>query len=91
MQEKNLAIIVSDLAVISVQQEKSVGVIWSTICNETAIFLVCLKASPHGQNGHHFAENIFSCIFMYENFCILIKISLKFAPKGLIDNYPALV
>ena len=29
--------------------------------------------------------------FMNEKFCILIKISLKFVPKGPIDNNPALV
>ena len=28
---------------------------------------------------------------MKEKFCILIQISLKFVPKGLIDNNPALV
>ena len=28
---------------------------------------------------------------MDENICILIKISLKFVPEGLIDNGPALV
>ena len=27
----------------------------------------------------------------YEKFCILIKISLKFFPKGQINNIPALV
>ena len=43
------------------------------------------------QNGHHFADNIFRCIFVSEKFCILIKISLKFVPKGQIDNNPALV
>ena len=37
------------------------------------------------------ADDIFKCIFMNEKFCILIKISLKFVPKGPIDNNPALV
>ena len=37
------------------------------------------------------ADDIFRCIFMNEKFCILIEISLKFVPKGLIDNIPALV
>ena len=36
-------------------------------------------------------DDIFRGIFMNENFCILIKISLKFVPKGPIDNNPALV
>ena len=46
---------------------------------------------PPRQNGRHFADNIFKCIFMNEKFCILIRISLKFVPKGLIDNKSALV
>ena len=43
------------------------------------------------QNGRHFADDIFRCIFLNENFYILIKISMKFVPKGPIDNSPALV
>ena len=37
------------------------------------------------------ADNIFKCIFLNEEFCILIKMSLKFVPKGQINNDPALV
>ena len=37
------------------------------------------------------ADNIFKCIFLNEKVWILIKISLKFVPKGLIDNNQALV
>ena len=44
-----------------------------------------------GQNGRHFADDIFRCIFMNEKFYILIKISLKFIPKGPIDNKPVLL
>ena len=43
-----------------------------------------------GQNGHHFADNIFKCIFMNEKCCILIRISLKFVPNGPIDNKSSL-
>ena len=43
------------------------------------------------QNGHHFADDIFKCIFLNENVWILIKISLKFVPKGPINNIPSLV
>ena len=35
--------------------------------------------------------DIFKCIFLNENVQILIKISLKFVPKGPINNIPALV
>ena len=43
------------------------------------------------QNGLHFADEIFICIFLNENCCVMIKISLKFIPNGPIDNNPALV
>ena len=49
------------------------------------------NSSPPGQNGRHFADDIFRCTFMDEKFSILIKISLKFVPEGPIDNNPALV
>ena len=45
----------------------------------------------NGQNGCHVADNIFRCIFVNEKFSILINILMKFVPKGLIDNNPALV
>ena len=38
-----------------------------------------------------FADDIFKCIFINEKSFILIRISLKFVPKGLIDNGTALV
>ena len=60
--------------------------------------------SPHGvtwpqslnilrprQNGRHFVDNIFKCIFLNENVSIAIKILLKFVLKGQINNIPALV
>ena len=43
------------------------------------------------QDGHHFADDIFKCIFLNENVWIPIKISLKFVPKGPINNIPAMV
>ena len=43
------------------------------------------------RNGRHFADDIFKRIFLNENIWILIKISLKFVPKGSINNIPALV
>ena len=48
-------------------------------------------SSPPGQNGRHFAENIFICIFVNEMFCILIKISQMFVLNSLIDNNKVLV
>ena len=43
------------------------------------------------QNGRHFPDDIFIFIFLNENVWISIKISLKFVPKGPINNIPALV
>ena len=43
------------------------------------------------QNGRHFAADISKCIFMYENFVISNKMSLKIVPFGPINNIPALV
>ena len=43
------------------------------------------------QNGRHFADDIFKCIFLNETVWIPFKISLKFVPKGPINNIPALV
>ena len=43
------------------------------------------------ENGRHFADDTFKCIFLNEDVRISIKISLKFVPKGPINNIPALV
>ena len=52
---------------------------------------VIINSSPPEQNWHHFADDIFKCIFLNEKCYVLIKISLKFVPKGPIGNKPALV
>ena len=43
------------------------------------------------QNGRRFADDTFKRIFLNENVRFSIKISLKFVPKGPINNNPALV
>ena len=57
----------------------------------TYMELSIVDSSSPGQNGHHFADNIFRCIFMNEKFFILIKISLKFVPKAPIISITELV
>ena len=42
------------------------------------------------QNGRHFADDMFKCIFLNENVWIPIEISLKFVPRGSFNNNPAL-
>ena len=49
----------------------------------------CVTTLRPWQNGHHFADDTFKCIFLNETVKILIKISPKFAPIGLINNIPA--
>ena len=49
-----------------------------------------VNLSPPGQNGRNFTDDIFKCIFVNEKFGILIRIALKFIPKGPIGNNPAL-
>ena len=43
------------------------------------------------QNGRDFADDNFKGIFLNENVLVPIKFSLKFVPKGPINNIPALV
>ena len=51
----------------------------------------CINPLRPRQNGRHFPDDTLNCIFLNENVRISIKISLKFAPKGPINNIPALV
>ena len=50
-----------------------------------------LNSSPPGQDGHHFADDIFWCIFLNENVRSWIEIWLKFVLNGSIEDKPALV
>ena len=66
---------------------------------QNVCFLLSAKQSAHSafntlrrrQNGRHFAGDTFNRIFVNENGRISIKFSLKFVPKGPINNIPALV
>ena len=44
-----------------------------------------------GQNGCHVTDDSFHYIFVIKTFPILIKISLKLVPKGIIKDNPGLV
>ena len=52
---------------------------------------ICLNTLRTRRNRRHFADDIFKCILLNETVLISTKISLKFIPKGLINNIPALV
>ena len=51
----------------------------------------CVSTLRPRQNGRHFADDIFKCIFLNENVCISLKISLKFVSKVRMNNTPAMV
>ena len=61
---------------------------WLNACSAWRLWINTLRLR---QDGCHFPDDIFKCIFSNENVWIPIKISLKFVPKGPINNIPALV
>ena len=67
--------------------------IWNLYINKYMYVLIDLAFNTlrPRQNGRHFAVDTFNHIFLNENVWILIKISLKFVPKGPINNIQALV
>ena len=64
---------------------------WLLVSYNVTNSLTSINWFPPGHNGPRSADDRFRCIFVNENICILIKISLKFLRKGSIDNKPALV
>ena len=55
---------------------------------ETNHYLNTLRSR---QNGRHIPDDIFKCIFFFENVYISLKISIKFVPEVRINDIPALV
>ena len=68
---------------------------WGSYCTGWNLWtkLTGANTSPHGQNGRHFADDTFKCIFMNEKSSnvISVRISLTFVPEGANDNKLALV
>ena len=50
-----------------------------------------VNSSPPEQNGRHFADDIFKCIFVTGKFVSWFKLHWSFASKGPIDNKSVLV
>ena len=61
-----------------------------TDCKSTLVQLI-INTLRQRQNGRHFPDDILKLIFLNENVWISSKISLKFVPRGPINNMPALV
>ena len=55
-----------------------------------SLHMECYNTLRPGQNGRRFADDTFKRIFLNENVRISIRISLKFVPRGPINNIPAL-
>ena len=68
------------------QQSRHCGCWWLIWCQN-----ICINTLRPRQNGHHFADDIFRCIFLNENVWNPLEISLTFVPKGPINNMPTLV
>ena len=78
--------------------EVSFARFWEKMYHEILrLHCICLITSAavntlrRRQNGCHFADDIFNCIFSNENVWISINISVKFVPRGQINNIPSLV
>ena len=65
--------------------------LWTCRTWITELKIYCLNTLRPRQNGRHFPDDIFKCIFLNENGRISIKMSLKIVPKGPINYIPALV
>ena len=61
---------------------------YSFLSNET---VHCLHTMRPRQNGRHFSDYLFKCIFLNDRLWISIKIPLKLVSKGPVDNIPTLV
>ena len=58
---------------------------------QSGIWLPCLNSLRPRRNGRYNADDIFKCIFLKEIVWIPTIISMKFVPKGPINNIPAMV
>ena len=65
----------------------SMLLIWHVgLLQTTYVNIMVVNTLRPRQNGRHFADGIFKCIFKNEKSYILIRISLNFIPKGRIVN-----
>ena len=60
-------------------------------CLDCHEIVFCLNTLRPRQNGRHFADDMFKCVFLNENIWISIRISLNLVPNGSISYIPALV
>ena len=68
--------------------DSQIWIAWMNIVSLCGLTFITLRPR---QNGRHFPNDTFKCIFLNENIYISINISLKFVPKVQINNIPTLV
>ena len=82
-----------------------ISFVWlSVYCKHWFIYIICLPSMMRHesstsrfntlrprQNGRHFPDDIFKCIFVNEKIGISIKISPQFMTEGPIKNIPVLL
>ena len=89
-----LSVLGSKLIHFSKRGPRDLGHSWfsqTMTCCLGPLLLTCINTLRLRQNRRHFADDIFKCILLNENVWIPNKISLKFVPKGRINNIPSLV
>ena len=65
-----------------------IGGMSTQLCQWKMLYINTLRPR---QDSSHFPTDIFKYIFLNENVWIFVTISLKFVPKGSINNIPSLV
>ena len=73
--------------------DEPMAIQFAGICRSFSLWgwFIIFNSLRQRQNGRRFADDTFKRIFLNENVRISIKISLKFVPKGPINNIPSLV
>ena len=61
------------------------------VLNHPEVYSSAFNSSPPGQNGRHFADDMFNHIFVNENIWMSNKILLKHVPWCLFNNMPACI
>ena len=65
--------------------------VYDNECKWHAMYILHTLNHWDRNKRRHLADDILKCIFLNENVCISLKISLKFVPKVRINNIPVLV
>ena len=62
--------------------------LWCSSYSDKTVNIKYLSTLQPRQNGRHFEDDIFTSVFLYEQFCVLIKILLKWSHWKPFLPYP---